>query len=116
MLRMKNCKGFTLMEVLVSFAVLTTTGVAMFSFLYPGKVENQAWVNDYGAELSKITLLSAPALKDTTYQHIDGNGIHWEVKCTVSSFDTETCATAVSIRNKADTTRAQHLCRFRSKK
>lgn len=113
---MKNCKGFTLMEVLVSFAILTTTGVAMFSFLYPGKTENLAWTNDYGAELSKITLLSASTLKDTIYQHVDGNGFHWDVKCTVSKFDTETCATAISIRNGTDTTRAQHLCRFRSKK
>lgn len=109
---MRRCSGFTLMEVMVSFTVLLTTGTLMFHFLYPGKAERTPWINDYGTELSKIALLSMPALKDTTIQHTDTNGNQWEVLCSAKNEGDETCAAATAIRNGTDTTRTIHLCRF----
>ena len=114
---MKRCSGFTLMEVLVSFGILITTGTVMSRFMYPGKAGSAPWTNDYGTELSKIALLTMPTLKDTTIEHTDATGIHWEIQCkvvgnTAPTNDEELCAKATAIRNNIDTTRTVHLCRF----
>ena len=114
---MKRCSGFTLMEVMVSFGILVTTGTVMSRFMYPGKAGSAPWTNDYGTELSKIALLTMPTLQDTIIEHTDATGIHWEIRCEVvgtiaPASDGELCAKATAIRNNIDTTRAVHLCRF----
>lgn len=114
---MKRCSGFTLMEVMVSFGILVTTGTLMFHFMYPSKAASAPWTNDYGTELSKITLLTMPTLKDTIIEHTDATGSHWEIRCEIvgtiaPANDGELCAKATAIRNNIDTTRTVHLCRF----
>lgn len=105
-------KGSTLIEVLVSFAILATTGIFMVGFLFKNPTTNRAWLNNYGQELSKIILLSTPIEKDTTIEHTDANGILWETVISATQDSIERCFHAVSIRLKKDTTRSLHYCKY----
>lgn len=105
-------KGSTLVEVLVSFAILATTGVFILGFLYKNSMTNKVWVDDYGQELSKIALYSIPIKKDTVIEHVDANGVPWNTIVKVSKEDFETCFKAVSVRHETDTTRALYYCKY----
>ena len=105
-------KGSTLVEVLVSFGILATTGIFMIGFLFKNPTTNKAWLNNYGQELSKIVLLSTTIEKDTTIEHTDANGILWETVVSTSQDSIEECFSAVSIRLKKDTTRILHYCKY----
>lgn len=113
----KNKKGVTLVEVLVSFAILTTTGTFLMGYLYPNKMTQKAWIDDYGHNLSKLNLYLNEGLeKDTILVHRDSIGIEWETLITAQNSGDEICNKAISIRNKADTTRALYKCEYRKKK
>lgn len=104
--------GSTLVEVLVSLAILTSTGVFVVGFLYRTPMSNKAWIDNYGQELSKIVLLTTPIANDTVVTHSDASGSSWETIVKVSRELDELCYRAVSIRRKADTTRALHYCKY----
>ena len=113
----KYKKGVTLIEVLLSFAILTTSGVMLMSYLYPNKITQKAWIDDYGHNLSKQNLYLNEGLeKDTILVHRDSIGIEWETLITAQNSGDEICYKAISIRNKADTTRALYKCEYRKKK
>ena len=105
-------KGSTLIEVLVSLAILTSTGGGVVGFLYRPPMSNKAWIDNYGHELSKIVLLTTPIANDTVVTHSDASGSAWETIVKVSREQDESCYRAVSIRRKADTTRALHYCKY----
>ena len=108
----RHKKGSTLVEVLVSLAILASTGVFTVGFLYRNTMTNRVWTDDYGADLSKAALLTAKATSDTTLLHTDARGIPWETVIKVSQDDYETCLKATSIRYGADTTRTLHYCTY----
>lgn len=113
----KYKKGVTLIEVLLSFAILTTSGVMLMSYLYPNKMTQKAWVDDYGHNLSKLNLYLYEGLeKDTTIVHRDSVGVEWETLITAQNSGDETCYKAVSIRNKVDTTRTLYKCEYKRRK
>ena len=113
----KNKKGSTLVEVLVSFAILTTTGVMLMGYLYPNKVTQKVWVDDYGNYLSKLNLyLNEDLQKDTMILHTDSLGVLWETLINAQTVGDETCYKATSIRNKTDTTRTLYKCEYRRMK
>lgn len=105
-------KGSTLVEVLVSFAILSSTGVFIVGFLFRNPMSNKAWVDDYGQELSKIVLLTTPIANDTIVTHTDESGNSWETVITVTKDIEESCYSAISIRSKSDTTRTLHYCKY----
>lgn len=116
---MKNRRfqaGSTLVEVLISFAILATTGVFMVGFLFKNPMSNKAWIDNYGSELSKVTLLTTVIDSSATFTHTDANGFRWETIVTATKDSTETCFRAISIRNKIDTTRALNYCIYREEK
>lgn len=104
--------GSTLVEVLVSFAILTSVGVFTVGFLYRNSTTNKAWLDNYGQELSKIVLLTTPIANDTITTHTDDRGFSWETIITVTKDTEESCYSAISIRNKSDTTRTLHYCTY----
>lgn len=108
--------GSTLVEVLVSIAILTSTGVFIIGFLYRNPTTNKAWLDNYGQELSKIVLLSTPIENDTIVTHIDASENFWETVITVSKSNEESCYRAVSVRRKADSTRTLHYCTYGANK
>lgn len=105
-------RGSTLVEVLVSFAILATTGVFVSGFLYKSSVTQKAWNENYGQELAKITLLTENPAKDTIFTHIDAKGVNWEILVKCNQDEDEVCHQATPVRNKADTTRALYFCRY----
>ena len=105
-------KGSTLVEVLVSFAILSSTGVLIVGFLFRNPMSNKAWVDDYGQELSKIVLLTTPIANDTIVTHTDESGNSWETVVKVQKDNEETCYSAVSIQRKSDSTRTLHYCQY----
>jgi len=108
--------GSTLIEVLVSFAILTSMGVFTVGFLYRNSITNKAWLNNYGQELSKIVLLGTPITNDTLITHTDNSGFSWETIVTVIKDAEESCYRATSVRQKSDTTRTLHYCIYRAVK
>ena len=104
--------GSTLVEVLVSFAILTSTGVLVVGFLFRNPMSNKAWTDNYGQELSKIVLLTTPTAGDTVVTHTDASGLLWETVVKVQKDNEETCLSAVSIRHRSDTTRTLHYCKY----
>ena len=113
----KYKKGMTLVEVLLSFAILATTGAMLMGFLYPSKMTQKAWVDDYGHNISKLNLFLNEGLeKDTVIEQMDSIGVEWETVITAQNTGDETCYKATSIRNKADTTRALYKCEYRRHK
>lgn len=108
--------GSTLVEVLVSIAILTSTGVFIVGFLYRNPTTNKAWLDNYGQELSKIVLLSTPIENDTIVTHSDESGNSWETVVKVAKDQEESCYSAVSIRRKADSTRTLHYCTYGANK
>lgn len=107
-------RGSTLVEVLISFAILTTTGTLLVGFLYRNPMTNKAWIDDYGTELSKTALLTVHATNDTTLQHTDARGNTWETLIKVSTNENETCYSGTSVRFSVDTTRTLHYCTYGS--
>lgn len=105
-------RGSTLVEVLVSFAILATTGVFVSGFLYKSSVTQKAWNENYGQELAKITLLTENPPSDTIFTHIDAKGVNWEILVKCNQDEDEVCLQATPVRNKADTTRALYFCRY----
>lgn len=108
-------RGFSLMEVLISFAILATTGTLLSGFLYKGPVTQKARNENYGQELGKIYLLAETATglaKDSTFVHNDANGNHWEVAISQTVDGDEVCYKAQPVRNKVDSTRALYYCRY----
>lgn len=113
----KNKKGVTLVEVLVSFAILTTTGTFLMGYLYPNKMTQKAWIDDYGHNLSKLNLYLNEGLEnDSIIEHRDSIGVEWETVITVHNSGDETCYRATSIRNKVDTTRTLYKCEYKRRK
>lgn len=108
--------GSTLVEVLVSIAILTSTGVFIVGFLYRNPTTNKAWLDNYGQELSKIVLLSTPIENDTIVTHTDASENFWETVVKVAKDQEESCYRAVSIRRKADSTRTLHYCTYGANK
>src|SRR5574344_2010467 len=53
LLGMKKNKGSTLIEVLISTALVGTTAVTLLGFLHGGKLASKAPHEDYGAELCR---------------------------------------------------------------
>lgn len=116
-MRTKRSKiGSTLVEVLVSFAILSSTGVLVVGFLFRNPMSNKVWIDNYGQELSKIVLLTTPIANDTIVTHTDESGNTWETVVKVSSEQEESCFKAVSIRRRQDTTRTLHYCNYGAKK
>jgi hypothetical protein len=116
-MRTKRSKiGSTLVEVLVSFAILSSTGVLVVGFLFRNPMSNKVWIDNYGQELSKIILLTTPIANDTIVTHTDESGNTWETVVKVSSEQEESCFKAVSIRRRQDTTRTLHYCNYGAKK
>lgn len=112
-MRTKRSKiGSTLVEVLVSFAILSSTGVLVVGFLFRNPMSNKVWIDNYGQELSKIILLTTPIANDTIVTHTDESGNTWETVVKVSSEQEESCFKAVSIRRRQDTTRTLHYCKY----
>lgn len=109
-------KGSTLVEVLVSFAILTTTGVFMQGLLFRSPTTDKVWIDNYGQELSKIIILTTNAQNDTVIEHSDANGAPWETIVKIDKEDAETCLTAVSIKARRDTTRTLHYCKYGGEK
>ena len=105
-------KGSTLVEVLVSLAILTSTGVLVVGYLYRNQTTNKVWIDNYGQELSKIILLTTHIANDTIVTHTDSSGNFWETVVKVSKDNDEQCYSAVSIRHKSDTTRTLHYCTY----
>lgn|SRR5574344_539480 len=95
----KRCNGSTFVEVLISLAILGTAGVFLLSFLHRNAVTAKAWHSDYATELSRETLLSDIALKDSTYGHIDANGLAWNTRIHVSKDGNEICLSAETFRS-----------------
>ena len=109
---MKNCKGTTLLEVLTSFAILSTTGLVLMNFLRPDETVSKIWLSDYGVKLSKMVLLSSNIQRDTVFEHIDVNGNSWKVVCSVSQDENEICTSAYSVRLGKNVTKKLHYCRY----
>lgn len=112
---MKNRRsrhGSTLVEILVSFAILATTGVFMVKFLYKNPMTQRAWTDCYGFELSKVVLLTNQVQADTSFTHTDANGIHWETHIRATKDEHEICYRAVSVRNGKDSTRVLNYCTY----
>lgn len=108
-------RGFSLMEVLISFGILVSTGVLLSGFLYKGPVTQKARNENYGMELGKIYLLAETATglaKDTAFVHNDAKGNHWEVAISQTVDGDEVCYRAQPVRNKVDSTRALYYCRY----
>jgi len=110
--RKSRKSGFTLMEALVSFGILATTGVLLAGFLYRGPVTQKARNESYGQELAKIHLLAGEISGDTVFTHGDANGNRWEIPVVRTGDGDETCYRAVTVRNGTDTTRALYYCRY----
>ena len=104
--------GSTLIEVLVSLAILTSTGMLVTGFLFRNSTTNKAWIDNYGQELSKIVLLTKPIANDTIVTHYDASGNSWETIIKANKDQDESCFSAVSIRHKKDTTRTLHYCKY----
>jgi hypothetical protein len=116
-MRIKRSKiGSTLVEVLVSIAILTSTGVLVVGHLFRSPISNKAWTDNYGQELSKIILLTTPIASDTIVTHADVNGIQWETVVKVQKDNEEICYSAVSVRHKSDSTRTLHYCKYGASK
>lgn len=116
-MRIKRSKiGSTLVEVLVSIAILTSTGVLVVGHLFRSPISNKAWIDNYGQELSKIILLTTPIASDTIVTHADANGIQWETVVKVQKDNEEICYSAVSVRHKSDSTRTLHYCKYGASK
>lgn len=114
---MKNrVKGSTLVEVLVSLAIFTSTGMLIVGYLYRNPISNKVWIDNYGQELSKIVLLTTPIANDTTVTHTDESGNSWETVIKVLKDTPETCYSSVSVRRKTDTTRTLHYCTYGASK
>ena len=116
---MKNRRsniGSTLVEVLVSFAILSSTGAFIVGFLFRNPMSNKVWIDNYGQELSKIVLLTTPIANDTIVMHTDENGNSGETIVKVSIEQEESCFKAISIRRGLDTTRTLHYCNYGAKK
>lgn len=105
-------KGSTLVEVLVSLAILTSTGVLVVGYLYKNQTTNKVWVDNYGQELSKIILLTTSIANDTIVTHTDAGGNFWETIVKVQKDSDEFCYSTVSVRRKSDTTRTLHYCTY----
>lgn len=108
--RSKN--GSTLVEVLISFAILSSTGVLVVGYLFQNPISNKAWINNYGQELSKIILLTTSMASDTVVTHTDASGNYWETVVKVLKDQEESCFESTSIRRKIDTTRTLHYCKY----
>lgn len=108
--------GSTLVEVLISFAILMSTGALVVGFLFRNPMSNKAWIDNYGQELSKIVLLTTEISNDTLVTHTDASGNSWETVVEISKDKEELCYSAVSVRRKADTTRTLHYCTYGAKK
>lgn len=104
--------GSTLVEVLVSFAILSSTGVLVVGFLFRNPMSNKVWIDNYGQELSKIVLLTTPIANDTIVTHTDESGNSWETVVKVARDQEESCLKAISVRRKTDTTRTLHYCKY----
>lgn len=107
------------MEVLISFAILATTGMQLSGFLYKSPVTQKARTENYGMELGKIYLQAESKTlvshtKDTTFIHDDAKGNHWEVIIKQTKDGDEICDKAIPVRNKIDTTRTLYYCRYGS--
>lgn len=109
-------KGGTLVEVLVSFAILSSTGVLVVGYLFRNPMSNKAWINNYGQELSKIILLTTPVANDTIVTHTDASGKFWETVIKVQKDSNEFCYSAISIRHKSDTTQTLYYCKYGASK
>jgi len=108
--------GSTLVEVLVSFAILSSTGILVVGYLFRNPMSNKVWIENYGQELSKIVLLTDSIMNDTTVTHTDASGNHWETFVKVLKDQEETCFEAASIRRKTDTTHTLHYCKYGASK
>lgn len=106
-------RGFSLMEVLISFGILVSTGVLLSGFLYKGPVTQKARNENYGMELGKVTLLTENVSSDTIIPHRDGKGIAWEILVKLTADGDEKCFKATPVRNKIDTTRTLFYCRYK---
>lgn len=116
-MRTKRSKiGSTLVEVLISFAILSSTGVLVVGYLFRNPMSNKAWINNYGQELSKIILLTTPITNDTIVTHTDASGNRWETVIKVQKDSEEICYNAVSVRHKSDSTRTLHYCKYGASK
>ena len=116
-MRIKRSKiGSTLVEVLVSFAILSSTGVLVVGFLFRNPMSNKVWIDNYGQELSKIVLLTTPIANDTIVTHTDESGNSWETVVKVQKDNDEICYNAVSVQHKSDSTRTLHYCKYGASK
>src|SRR5574344_2468988 len=79
LLGMKKNKGSTLIEVLISTALVGTTAVTLLGFLHGGKLASKAPHEDYGAELCKEVLYSRIAKKDSILEFANTGGMPFKV-------------------------------------
>ena len=116
-MKIKRSKiGSTLVEVLISFAILSSTGVLVVGYLFRNPISNKAWINNYGQELSKIILLTTSMASDTVVTHTDASGNFWETVVKVQKDSDEFCYSTVSVRRKSDTTRTLHYSTYGASK
>ena len=112
-LRIQKKRGFSLAEVLISFAILVSTGVMLTGFLHKGPITQKARNENYGLELGKIYLLTEDVPHDTVFAHDDEKGNHWEILLKHTVDGDEICNRATPVRNKVDTTRSLYYCRYK---
>ena len=112
-LRIQKKRGFSLAEVLISFAILASTGVMLTGFLHKGPITQKARNENYGQELCKIYLLTENVPSDTIFVHDDEKGNHWEILLKRTIDGDEICNSATPVRNKIDTTKSLYYCRYK---
>ncbi|MCK9182788.1 MAG: prepilin-type N-terminal cleavage/methylation domain-containing protein [Fibrobacteraceae bacterium] len=95
---MKKNKGSTLIEVLISTALVGTTAVTLLGFLHGGKLASKAPHEDYGAELCKEVLYSRIAKKDSILDFANTGGMPFKVVVKALTDGEEHCFSARAVR------------------
>lgn len=107
-----NKKGATLIELLVGFVILGTTGVLILSFLHRNPMSQKTHIQNTGREFSKRTLLLMKEPKDTVYIYTDNLGVVWQTILKTEQDNEEICVKAYSVRNNQDSTRTLTYCTY----
>lgn len=108
-------KGSTLMEVLISFAIMGTVGVSLLGFQYRSPMSEKAYHDDYGRELSKLSLYRARdglIAHDTLLEYRDSLGVPWIVQLHVITEIEERCFYAVADHLGEKASRKLSFCTY----
>jgi len=108
-----NKNGMTLVEILVSMAILSGICVVFLGYLFHNPISQKAYTEDYGRKLSNNALLEIWAhksIKDSLIEHRDSVGVSWTTNLYISRYDKEICVKAISVRSATDTTKSLLYC------